>query len=208
MNGFGALPLLEVSWNVLLGSYMSSSVSCFFRPQIRHATTARAPTSMAPPMLTTTPIMIFLCDGVTPEPPEPPSPPFKLGESVDVGSPDGETLLVMTREIVLLPLTVTIVVVMRAGESVSPEGAAVVVIRAVRLCTAVENSAVAIGASLLCMAVGGVEVSTSVVGAGIDDAGAAGDDGGREVVTIVVEDGDGDADVDAISDSDSVWDWD
>lgn len=163
---------------------------------------------MAPPIPTTTPMMVFFCDDVRPEPPEPPLPPFKLGESVDVGSPDGEALLVMTREIVLLPLTMTMVDVMIATESVSPEGAAVVVIRAVWLCTAVEGWAVAIGASLLCVAVGVLGVSTSVVGAGIDDAGAAGDDGGRVVVTIAVEDGDGNADVDSVSDSDSDWIWD
>ncbi len=207
MNGSGALPLLEVSWNVLLGSYMSSSVSCFFLPQIRHATTAKAPISIAPPIPTTTPIMMFFCDDVMPELPEPPLPPFKLGESVDVGSLDGEALLVMTREKVLLPLTVTMVVVMRAADSASLEGAAVVVIRAVWLCTGVKDSAVAVGVSLFGVevGVGRVEVSTTVVGAGVDDAGAAGDDCGREVVATAVEDGDGGGDVDSESDSDSVW---
>ncbi len=175
MNGFGALPLLEVSLNVLLGSYISSSVSCFFLPQIRHATTARAPMSIAPPIPTTTPIMMFFCDDVMPELPEPPLPPFKLGESVDVGSLDGEELLVMTREIVLLPLTMTMVVVMTATDSASLEGAAVVVITAVWLCTGVEDSAAGVGMSLFGVevGVGGVEVSTAVVGAGVDDVGAA-----------------------------------
>lgn len=132
--------------------------------------------SIAPPIPTTTPIMMFFCDDVMPELPEPPFPPFKLGESVDVGSLDGEALLVMTREIVLLPLTVTMVVVMTATDSL--EGAAVVVIKAVWLCTGVEDSAVTVGVSLFGVevGVGGVEVSASVVGAGVDDAGAAGDD--------------------------------
>jgi hypothetical protein len=64
-----------------------------------------------------------------PEPPEPPSPPFKLGELVDVGSLGVEALLVMTFEMVLLPLTVTMVVVTTAA--VSLLGASVVVLKIV-----------------------------------------------------------------------------
>lgn len=46
-----------------------------------------------------------------PELPESPFSPFRLGELVEVGLLEADALLVMTREIVLLPLTVTMVVV-------------------------------------------------------------------------------------------------
>lgn len=112
-----------------------------------------------------------------PELPEPPLPPSRLGESVDVGLLDADEMLVMTREIVLLPLTVTIVVVKKGADSPSPVGAAVVVINAVWLCTGVEDSAVVVGGILDGVGVGNVEVAAStMVDVGVDDAGAAGED--------------------------------
>jgi len=45
----------------------SSSSSCFFLPQILHATNPNAPRSIAPPTPTTTPIMVFFEDELSPE---------------------------------------------------------------------------------------------------------------------------------------------
>jgi hypothetical protein len=100
-------------------------------PQILQATTANAPRRMAPPTPTTTPIMVFFCDDERPELPEPPLSPFRPGAPLEVALlAEAEALLVMTREIVLLPLTVTRVVVTTGAVS-SLVGAAVVVVRAV-----------------------------------------------------------------------------
>jgi hypothetical protein len=103
---------------------------------------------MAPPTPTTTPMMIFFCDDVIPELPELPESPFKLGEPLAVGLLDAGALLVMTREMVLLPLTVTMVVVTKGPDSPSPLGAAVVVINAISLCTGVGGSLAAGGGIL------------------------------------------------------------
>lgn len=111
---------------------------------------------------------------------EPLFPPFKLGESSEVGLLDAEALLVMTREMVLLPLTVSIVVVTTGAAPLSLASAAVVVIKAVWLCTGVEDSGVGVGVSLVRVGVADVEGS-SVVDAGVDDDAGAGDDGGREL---------------------------
>ncbi len=130
-------------------------------------------------------------------------PPFKLGEPDDVGLLDAEGLLVMTREKVLLPLTVTMVVVTTAADSVWLAGAAVVVIKAVGLFTGADDCRVDVGVSLVGVGVGvgvGDVEGACVVDAGVDDAGAAGEDGGREVVVAAVDcDCDGDADADADS---------
>jgi hypothetical protein len=145
---------------------------------------------IAPPTPTTTPMMIFFCDGVIPELPETPLPPFKLGEPVAVGSLDVGALLVMTREMVLLPLTVTMVVT-TGPDSPSPLGAAVVVIKVISLDTGVAGSLTAGGGVLDAIGVGGVEVSSSVLGVAVDTGLV--DDGSREVA-VAVEDRDGEAD--------------
>jgi len=150
---------------------------------------------IAPPTPTTTPMMIFFCDAVIPELPEPPLPPFKLGEPLAVGLLDAEALLVMTREMVLLPLTVTMVVT-TGPDPPSPLGAAVVVIKAISLDIGVGGSLAAGGGVL--DASGDVEVSPSLLGVGVDDAGFVGDDGSREVL-VAAEDRDGEAD--AVADS-------
>ena len=124
LKGFEALPELDGSLTAALGSYMSSSGLCFFFPQILQATNARAPMRTLPPMPTTTPMMILLCEGVTPELPELLSLPLTLGASVALLLLEG-ALLVMTREMVLLPLTVMMVVRM-AGASVVPSAAVLV----------------------------------------------------------------------------------
>jgi hypothetical protein len=178
----------------------SSSVSCFFLPQILHATTARAPMRMAPPIPTTTPIMVFFCDDEMPELPEPPLPPFRPGELVEVDLLDVDALLVMTREMVLLPLTVTIVVVTRATVSLSLGGAAVVVINEVWLCGGVEDSAVIVGVLLDGVGEGILDVCCAVVGAEVGDTGAADEDEARELVATE-DDSDCDADADADSDA-------
>jgi hypothetical protein len=105
-----------------------------------------------------------------PEPPEPPSPPFKLGELVDVGSLDVEALLVMTFEIVLLPLTVTMVVVTTGA--VSLLGASVIVLKMVWLSAGVKDSAIDVGISLDAANIEVVDGS-SAVDCGVDDAGSA-----------------------------------
>ena len=83
----GALPNISSSSSVLP-----------FRPQILHATTARAPRSIAPPMPTTTPIIVFFVDLLNPEL-LPSFPPFSPGALVEVALPvvlEAEALLVMT----------------------------------------------------------------------------------------------------------------
>ena len=195
LNGFGPLPLLETSLSDLLGSYMSSSnPSFFFLPQILHATTASAPMRMAPPIPTTTPMIVFFCDGEMPELPEPLLPPFKLGELVGVESLEVVALLVMTVEMVLLPLTVMMVVV--AAGSVSLVDGAVVVINTTSL-VGVTGSGVEVGASVVGVGVGDVEAS-SVVDISVDDVGVALVEGERVVVMTTVDLVD-DADVDSES---------
>lgn len=142
-----------------------------------------------------------------PELPEPPSPPFRLGESVALGLLDVDALLVTTREIVLLPLIVTIVVVTTGTDSASVVGAAVVVVRAVWLSTTVDAASVVfVGVLLVGVGVGDVEVSSvegsSVVVVGLDDTTGEADVGGREVV-VTREDCDDDGGVVDESDSDS-----
>jgi hypothetical protein len=139
---------------------------------------------IAPPTPTTTPMIIFFCDGVIPELPEPPLPPFKLGEPLAVELLDAEGLLVITREMVLLPLTVTMVVT-TGPDSPSPLGAAVVVIKVISLETGVGDSLAAGGGVLDAIGAGDVEVSSSMMGVGVDD-------GAREVL-VAAEDRDGEA---------------
>ena len=150
--------------------------------------------------------MVFFWDEVRPELPEPPSLPLKLGEPVDVDLLDADALLVTTREIVLLPLTVSMVVVTTGAVSLvgaaSLVGPAVVVVKAVWICTGVEEAAVDVGVSLVGVGVGSVEVSSSTVGVGVDDVGGAGEDGAREVV-VTTEDGEADVDAGASDEVDS-----
>jgi len=69
---------------------------------------------MAPPIPTTTPIMVFLLEELSPELPELPLLPLRLGVPVEVDLllvvTGTRPLLVMTWAIVLLSLTVMIVV--------------------------------------------------------------------------------------------------
>lgn len=104
-----------------------------------------------------------------PELPDPPSPWFKLGELDDVDPLAAATLLVMTREMVLLPLTVTMVVMTGTASVVA---SAVTVDKAMLLAGSVGSAAV-VGASLVGAAVGEVGVSSSVVGSGAVEVGSA-----------------------------------
>jgi hypothetical protein len=147
---------------------------------------------MAPPIPTTTPMMMFFWDDVMPELPEPAFPPFRLGEPVDVGLLEVGALLVMTFEKVLLPLTVTIVVVTSASDSAV--GAAVVVIKAVLLMGSLD-SAVGDGAFVVLAGVGVVDRST-VVRSG-DDEGCVGEVDAALELVVTGEDSDGVGDADS-----------
>lgn len=142
-----------------------------------------------------------------PELVEPPSPPFKLGESVPLGRLDVDAVLVITRDIVLLPLIVTMVVVMAGADSGSVVGAAVVVIREVWLSRMTESSEVGVGVSLVGVFLVGVGVGvvgvvdvegSSFIVVRVEDTVAGGEDGVREVVVVCV-----DRDVAEVDDSDS-----
>jgi hypothetical protein len=92
----------------------SSSSSFFFFPQILHATNARAPMSIAPPTPTTTPMIVFFEDELSPELLDELPAPLMSGVEVEVilavpvtGSTE---LLVMTDWMVWLSLMVVKVV--------------------------------------------------------------------------------------------------
>lgn len=92
----------------------SSSSSFFFFPQILHATNARAPMSIAPPTPTTTPMIVFFEDELSPELLDELPAPLMSGVEVEVilavpvtGSTE---LLVMTDWMVWLLLMVVKVV--------------------------------------------------------------------------------------------------
>ena len=92
---------------------LSSSFDRAFRPQILQATTAMPPIKIAPPMPTTTPIMIRFCEGSKPDLLEPLSLPSRLGLLVEVAvevDTGTRPLVVKTFVCVLLPLIVTTVV--------------------------------------------------------------------------------------------------
>ena len=74
---------------------LSSSPICLFLPQILHATIARPPTTIAPPMPTTTPMIIRFEEELSPELLELLSPPLKPGDGVDVDVDTGTTALVV-----------------------------------------------------------------------------------------------------------------
>jgi hypothetical protein len=126
-------------------------------------------------------MMVFFWEDERPELPEPALSPFRLGESVAVGLLEADALLVMTRDMVLLPLTVTMVVVMTGADAL--EAAAVVVIKAVLL-TGSFDSGVEVGGLLVGVGVGVVDCfsSSCVVVCGADDVGAATEVGAREEV--------------------------
>lgn len=158
-----------------------------------------------------------------PELPEPLLPPFKLGEPVEMGSLDGEGLLVITVEMVLLPLTVIMVVVIIGADST--DGAAVVVSKAVWLRIRVDDSGVdVVGTSLDGVGIRLITVSSvvdgildggnttvkdkgsDVVAAGKDrdsDAGDDGNDGGADGDVDGSTDEGADVDVESVSVSDS-----
>ena len=91
---------------------LSSSPTFRFLPHILQATTATPPIIIAPPIPTTTPMIVRLVDGLNPELFELLSLPASPGAAVEV-EVDVETatsaLVVRTWLNVLLPLTVTIV---------------------------------------------------------------------------------------------------
>jgi hypothetical protein len=62
----------------------SSSSSCLFFPQILHATNAKAPMSIAPTTPTTTPIIVFFEDELSPELLDELLEPLMSGVEVDV----------------------------------------------------------------------------------------------------------------------------
>ncbi len=130
--------------------------------------------------------MVFFWEDERPELPEPALSPFRLGESLAVALPDADALLVMTREMVLLPLVMTMVVVATATDSL--ETAAVVVIRAVLL-TSSFGSGADVGPSLVGVgvSVGVVDCCSSssccvVVCGGAEDVGAGVEVGARELL--------------------------
>lgn len=91
-----------------------SSSLCFFLPQILHATNPSAPTSIAPPTPTTTPMMVFFEDELSPELLDPLLSPLMPGVEVEVILAVVVTgwteLLVMTDSMVWLLLMVVKVV--------------------------------------------------------------------------------------------------
>ena len=82
------------------------------RPQIRHATRARAPRTIAPPTPPTTPPMTFFELSLRLEPP-PPFPPFKFGVEVTTALPvvTASTALEVAVEVKALPPLVPTIVV-------------------------------------------------------------------------------------------------
>jgi hypothetical protein len=97
LNGFKGIPV-EPPWKLLVFSLWdgfalpiksSSSASPRFRPQILHATIARPPRRIAPPIPTTTPMMVPFSLELSPdELPELPPPLSRLGAFVEDDAPE------------------------------------------------------------------------------------------------------------------------
>ena len=91
----------------------SPSAACFLLFRNRHATNARAPTNMAPPTPTTTPITVLFCPVVSPVLPElsllETRPAVEVEVTVELVTTG--ILVVITEAIVLIPWVIEMVVV-------------------------------------------------------------------------------------------------
>jgi hypothetical protein len=95
----------------------SSSSSCFFLPQILQATNPKAPTSIAPPTPTTTPIIVFFEDELSPELLDALLSPLMPGVEVEVILAvfvTGTTELLVMTDWMVLPLVTVVNVVTTA----------------------------------------------------------------------------------------------
>jgi len=96
---------------------LSSSSPVFFFPQILHATYASAPMSAAPTTPTTTPMIVFFEEVLSPELPDPLLSPLTLGVLVEVTfavEVKGTTELLVRTDDTTWPLVVVVNVVTTA----------------------------------------------------------------------------------------------